>query len=71
MKTIHEISEDTNPCRDIVEGQTKLRTVRTIPFQEFVCPPAPSDEITTVPLPSRRIIKKYSSVTLDPITEAK
>lgn len=58
MTTIYFISG--NPCRDIVEGIVKLPTIRTVPAREFICPPAPVDELTTVELPSARIIRKFS-----------
>ncbi|MDR3459572.1 MAG: hypothetical protein P4N60_19250 [Verrucomicrobiae bacterium] len=59
MTTIRQISEDSNPCRDIVEGIVKLPTIRTEPAHEFICPPAPSDELPQVELPSKRIIQKF------------
>jgi len=40
MKTIRELKESCNPCRDIVEGKTKVPTVVTEPWVPFVAPPA-------------------------------
>ncbi|HEV2692245.1 MAG TPA: hypothetical protein VG347_05060 [Verrucomicrobiae bacterium] len=59
MITIREIS--TNPCRDIVEGITKLETLRFEPVREFVCLPAPSDEAPVIELPTQQIIQKFST----------
>src|SRR5579859_2622433 len=61
MITLRELT--SNPARDIVEGRTKLPTVRTVPLREFRTPLAQPHVVNGEWKPADALAESRSAVT--------